>query len=248
MHTHSSLTTNLREVYLLPYVHGLLNYSKTNPHFACQLAQTIQTYNWTASSGAIDEKTAPHTTPSSQIDAFAVCSWVLGQLQSHPDFRLTRGLLTSWTEHYEAPKDLVLGVVGMAIIGPTLGIIDSKKKKKRKAQLVFEKNALAKLTAPELAKKSLVLTQRMFAIELKQAGGNVHSLHPDSAAWLLEEALSDVYTNSKENLTTLVQALLAENLSHTVEKDTAGNLLSVVISPSVNDSLVEDSEAEMLHA
>ena len=142
----------------------------------------------------------------------------------------------------------VPAVVGMAIIGPTLGIIDSKKKKKRKAQLVFEKNALAKLTTPELAKKSLVLTQRMFAIELKQAGGNVHSLHPDSAAWLLEEALSDVYTNSKENLTTLVQALLAENLSHTVEKDTAGNLLSVVISPSVNDSLVEDSEAEMLHA
>ena len=115
-------------------------------------------------------------------------------------------------------------------------ISSSKKKKKRKSQLVVEESYLASLSKEALAKLSIHLSQQVIAQETRLAGGNVYNLHPDSAAWCIEEALSEIYSDSAKNIATLLETISLENLSHTIEKDSEGTIVAVNISQSDKDS------------
>jgi len=235
------------ETFLLQHVQGLLKFAQTNQDFAESFAAAIKSKNWRASVAASEaEPQSKYCAPLEISDAVSTTHWVMNTLQTHPEFTQTRGTLALRAQQYESPKDLVLGIVGVAVIGPTLGILKSKKRKKRKSQLVFDAAYYASLSKAEVAKLATALTQQVVAKELRLAGGNVYTLHPDSAAWCIEEAATQVYTDTPENITALLKITQEENLSHTLQKSSAGKTEVLVISPSVNDAVVDETEAEVL--
>ncbi len=245
MQTKQNITITASEKFLFAHITGLLAFAKTHDAFSESFAAAIQKQNWVAGT-AIESGLCNYTTPHSLPDAVDTTHWILNTLQTHPEYTHTRGLLATWAQGYESPKDLVLGIVGVAIIGPTLGLISSKKKKKKKAQLVIEKNYYQSMQKKELAVLTTSLTQALIAQETKLAGGNIYNLHPDSAAWCIEEAVTAIYTDSAENIHSLLQSAKEENVSHLTQKDSVGSIQVLVISPSVNDSFVEESDAEVV--
>jgi len=239
-------TVGAGQAHILGYIESLIAFAHSDADFATSLIASIVTKKWSAGSAQTSYQYSPYLQPIDQTDAISTTNWVLCTLATHPEYTVARGRLAGWAQHYESPKDLVLGIVGMAIIGPTLGIISSKKKKKRKSQLIIEESFLAQLNKEELALLTTQLTQTVIATEIRLAGGNVYNLHPDSAAWCIEEALTQIYTDTKNNIEKLSKIVATENLSHHVQKDAQGNIQALVISPSVNDSVVEESAAQQL--
>ena len=244
MHTASPPALGTAQHKLFSYAESLLTYAKQDIEFAQSFQKTIISQNWTSVPNTGTVPSSTHTYPNSQADAVAIARWVIQSLQTHPEYTAVRGTLSHWAQNYESPKDLVLGIVGLAIIGPTLGIISSKKKKKRKSQLIIQETYFRSLSKTELATLSTQLTQTVIAKETQLAGGNVYNLHPDSAAWCIEEAITAIYTDSAENIALLLKTVATENLSHATEKNAAGKIQAIVIAPSVNDSLVDESDAQ----
>lgn len=242
MNTIQTHKVSVGEQFLLSYIESVIRYAENDPAFANHLASAASSLR-TSSADTADIFFSVHTSPVDQLDAISTTRWIHNTLQSHPEYKVATSRLAHWAQNYESPKDVVLGIVGLAIIGPTLGIVSSKKKKKRKSQLVIEKSYCKALSKKDLVQLTTLLTQKVIAQEVALAGGNVYNLHPDSAAWCIEEAQNKIYTDSTEHLRSLVQTAQTERLSHTTEKDAHGNVVAVVISPSVNDSLVEDSSA-----
>jgi len=230
--------------FLFSYTESLLAFARQDSEFAQRFQKAILSQNWTSVPNTTDVPDSKHIYPTSPADAAATARWVIQSLQTHPEYKTTQGILAQWAQHYESPKDLVLGIVGLAIIGPTLGIISSKKKKKRKSQLIIEESYFRSLNKIELATLSTQLAQTVIAKETRLAGGNVYHLHPDSAAWCIEEAVTAIYTDSAGNIALLLKTAAAENLSHATEKNADGKIQAIVIAPSVNDALVEESDAQ----
>ena len=244
MYTIQQPTVGTAQHSLFSYIESLFTYAQQDAEFAQSFADAIMSQPWTRVSAVSGMTGSKHLTPDSQVDAVSTARWVIQSLQTHPEYTVARGALSHWAQNYESPKDLVLGIVGLAIIGPTLGIISSKKKKKRKSQLVIEETYFQSLSKLELATLSTQLTQAVIAKETRLAGGNVYNLHPDSAAWCIEDAVTAIYTDSAENIALLVKTAATDNLSHRVEQNATGCIQAVVIAPSVNDSLVDESDAE----
>jgi hypothetical protein len=230
--------------FLFSYTKSLLALARRDLEFAQSFRAAIISQNWTSVPDTSNVPDSMYIYPESQADAVTIARWVIHSLQRHPEYMAVRGALSHWAQNYESPKDLVLGIVGLAIIGPTLGIISSKKKKKRKSQLIIEETYFRSLSKTKLATLSTQLTQTVIARETQLAGGNVYNLHPDSAAWCIEEAVTAIYTDSAENIALLLKTVATENLSHATEKNAAGKIQAIVIAPSVNDSLVDESDAQ----
>lgn len=244
MQTQQNKIITASEKFLFAHITGLLAFAKTHDAFSESFAAAIQKQNWVAGT-AIESGLCNYTTPHSLPDAVDTTHWILNTLQTHPEYTHTRGALASWAQQFESPKDVVLGIVGVAIIGPTLGLISSKKKKKRKAQLVIETEYYQSLSKNELAILTTALTQALLATEIKLAGGNVYNLHPDSAAWCIEDAITAIYTDSADNIRSLHKIATEESASCITQKGSNNNIQILVISPSVNDSLVEESDAQL---
>lgn len=244
-------TTRLQKInagqkFLLVHVAGVLQYAQHNKDFTDTLAATILAQNWQPTVAQVPLPSFRYVYPYGQSDALSTARWLIQTLQTHPEYLTARSTLARWAQNRKAPQDLVLGVVGLAIIGPTLGIISSKKKKKRSSQLLIEQSYFKTLCKEELLALALQLTQRVVAAETRLVGGNIYNLHPDTATWCLEEALSKTYIGSHSDLNLLFNTSVTENLSHSAQKDDRGNIQALVISPSVNDSLVDESGAEKI--
>jgi thiamine phosphate synthase YjbQ (UPF0047 family) len=246
MHTIQPHQLRASEQLLFSYVQSLIKYAEQDASFAHNFWKIISTQNWANTPTTFSETPSRHIHPISQTDGYSIAHWVIQSLQTHPEYTTARGTLACWAQSYESPKNLILGIVGLAIIGPTLGIIASKKKKKRKAQLIIKDLYFQSLSKTQLATLSTQLSQAVIAKETRLAGGNVYNLHPDSAAWCIEEAVTTIYTDSERNLESLLKTVVSENLSHQVENDNNGNIQAIVIAPSVNDSLVEESDAKKI--
>jgi len=244
MYTIKPSAVGAAQQFLFLHAQSLVTYAEQDSEFAQSFTQVIISQKWASVPLASGMPNSKYISPHSAADAVATAHWVIQSLQRHPEYKATREMLAHWAQNYESPKDLILGIVGLAIIGPTLGIISSKKKKKRKSQLIIEETYFRSLRKSTVATLSTQLTQTVIAKEIQLAGGNVYNLHPDSAAWCIEEAVTALYTDTAENIAALLATAATEHLSHQVEKDASGTVQAVVISPSVNDSLVDESTAQ----
>ena len=150
---------------------------------------------------------------------------------------MTRGLLATFAHEYELPKDLVIGIVGLAVIGPTLGIINKKKKHQSHLQIIISDTWHQRHTGKQLIELVQQLSMQVVAKELRYAGGNAFRLHPDTAAWCLEEPLTKIHLCSRSELTTLRVAAVSEELSHYSKTNTG-----IALSPTVNENFVQEFE------
>lgn len=230
---------------LLARAVGLIAYANTDKMFAHELAHLIQQQNWQTAEVTAQTATT-YLTPTTVTDASTTATWLLALLSETKDTPATRAHLATWAADQEVPKNIIIGIIGISIMGPTLGILDEvKKKKKSQLQVVIENNYYKKLSKAELSKLSAQLGQQVFAHEVKLVGGNVYNLHPDSAEWYLSEPELKLYTVDSETLNELKAGAEKEGLT-TQSEYKNDQLVALAISPSIDNALVEDYEAKLI--
>lgn len=228
------------ERFLLPFINGLVQYAKQNSQFGESLAAQIQERQWgTVSAVQIGFETPSSVTPTYQTQALSTARWILAQLDQHSEDRVLRNSLATWSRTYQDPKDLIIGIVGLAIIGPTLGLIENTKKTKSHMQVIVNEQTYVTMTPRSCAELVQEVSMQLLARELKLARGNIQNLHPDTAQWCLGDPATKIYTATEKELGELAEAALDEQLS-IISKTTKDVFAAVAISPAVHDRFVED--------
>lgn len=225
-------TVTARDAWLSRYAQALTAYAEADRTFGESLAFHIQTRNWDSQTTKA-RPPSPYLMPTSQADAVATAAWILNSLDQFTSASHTRGLLTAWAQEYEDPKDLIIGIVGLAIIGPTLGII-KRKKDRSHLQIIISEKWKGFSDAKQLATLVQQISQKVVANELRLASGDAYRLHPDTAAWCLEDPLTTIHVTDAATLRDLQKVVYTENLSHATLPRT-----TVAISPSVNKTLLD---------
>ena len=241
MTTNTTSYQTALDTYLEPFAEGLIAYAATDPVFAESLAALVLEFPKTP--GRYRDNTtatARYFQPQDQTDAVAVAAWLYEQLSQKPTrTRHTTARLQTWAEPYKAPKDQVFGIVGIAIIGPTLGLIKSKKKKKSQMQVIVNRSWSEHSSPAELLNVVQKVSQGVVAKELKLAGGDVYRLHPDTAEWCLADPVTKLYHDGETELAELEAAAQEESLSYVAYKK-EGNTIALALSPTVNESFAAD--------
>ena len=225
--------------FLLQHAYSLIAYAQADADFAETLAHYVQHSYWhiappTHIAGSI------YTTPTNRADAVRTTNWLLQQLEEQPLASDARAVLSVWADTYKEPKSLVLGIVGLAIIGPTLGLIASKKKKKTKLQLVVDTTWFTSLTPDQVVAKTHALSQQTIAKELRLAHGKMENLHPDTADWCMAGSGTKLYQATKAEMAALQATLTEEQLVYSVTENDK-KIVAIGISPSIQDRLVEET-------
>jgi hypothetical protein len=235
--SHSTLVENaLKHVH---HTHAVLAYAATDADFAESLAHYVQHQYWHPVSLPI-ETPSPYAVPIDQHDAIRVTHWLMQELEEQPEAYTARGALATWASTYKEPKNLVLGIVGLAVIGPTLGLIENKKKKKTKLQLVVDEAWAQSFTPQELVEKTHELSQAVIAKEPRTARGKLECLHPDTADWCMAGSGTKLHTLPHTQVELICTTLAAEQLSH-IALYHKEKLVALGISPSISDQLVADT-------
>lgn len=229
--------------FLLQYAKALIVYAKSNLKFAAALAYQVQIRDWNEVVSIKQESPSVYLIPDDEHKAVLSAYWLLNTLDNQPITSQTRGTLAIWAQNYESPKDLLFGFVGLAVIGPTLGLINSKKKKRSHMKIIIENEFNQSLSKTQTAALSQKLSMGILAQELRLVGGNAYSLHPDTAAWCLEESKTKIYLVDQAELATLKTACINENLSHQADI-VNGAVRAISISPSVNDEFIAEFSTE----
>ncbi|MCA9362060.1 hypothetical protein KC906_01675, partial [Candidatus Kaiserbacteria bacterium] len=225
----------------LGHAQALIEYSEHDPLLAESLAYHVQARRWQAHTTPAETIASPHTVPTNDIAALTQARWLLATLDEHRHATHTRGALATWASEYQSPEDIIIGIVGIAIMGPTLGILERKKKTKSYLQVVLDATWAKGRTAAALTEQVQRLSQQVIARELRLAGGNAYRMHPDTAAWCLEEPLTKVHLASGLELAALTEAATAEGLSCAIKPG-----VGVALSPTVKETFVGEFNVSAL--
>jgi len=221
------------------YAATLVSYAKTNEEFAGVLyAHTKQFL--TEPYDIIDTYSSKYLRPGSFQIAENRLQWLEREITLHESRQTkeAKAVLATWAKDYESPEDLVLGIVGLAIIGPTLGLI--KKKKKRKSQMKVVINA-SEFNKDQLHVLALALSAStgLLGNELATVGGHAYRLDPELADWLFAEHDTLTSEATADQLRQLISTLQSESLPHFILK-TEGIIQAIAIAPSVSDRFLID--------
>lgn len=227
--------------WLLFHASALISYSAGDNHFAESLAAHIRDRGWRQSEVLIDERASIYLWPKDRDEAIINTHWLLTELDYHPEAIYARGVLAAFAAEFESPKDLIIGIVGVAIISQTPEIIHRKKKLKSHLALVLDKNWLHSHSTRELTTLSLELSQRIISTELRLAGGHAFRLHPDTATWCFEESLTKLYSTSKAVLKKIKAEATIEELPHQTKNNTA-----IALSPIIDTDFLTQFETQEL--
>lgn len=122
--------------------------------------------------------------------------WLLKNYHDNngPEFKKAVQILAAGVRDktYESPSQIVVGVVGMAIPGPTLG-----KLFKKRIMDVFVTGSIAQ--KEKLASAVAQATHKALLSAVTLAGGEIKNIDPDMAEWFFgEKAIKIRYTDDKK--------------------------------------------------
>jgi len=227
------------DYYLLPTLLGILNYAKTDKQFTKIFSSVIKNQGWKQTNQEFNNIPNKLNSFGCKInnlsEAVIYGRWLLNTVNQSSRSHFTKNILLSWSQDFEEPKDVVLGIVGLAIIGPTLGLIEKKKKKKSQLKILITENFFKNKTRTQLAtflnRNSLQLLNK----ELNLVGGKMSNLHPDTFDW---------WQDGGEIKLMMASNNLIQKLNHKAIKDSLLTILNeekenftLAISPSVGDKL-----------
>ena len=230
---------------LLPHVSGLLAYAASDPSFGASLAAHTQNKNWRPRADKPILQPNLHIQPTTQEEAITITRWLFDYLDDTPSARSTREILATWAQHFEVPRDFVIGIIGLAIMGPTLGIQESKKKNKSVLRTIVDETWYKEQTTAQCIEQIQANNQRVIAAELRMAGGRAYRLHPDTASWCLEEANTKLYFTNQDELTTLHIVASQEHLSHQTVRD-GERVVMVSLSPTIKETFETSFDVRVL--
>lgn len=215
---------------------GLIAFAEHDERVAHILAEIA--YSLPGSTATrICSQPAPYLEPRNRDIALRRALWLQQELQlANPRTTQTaRELLVSFVRHSDIPQDIILGIVGMAIIGPTLGLVEKKKKKKSQMRIVLHYSYQDAPLAQSLSVAHRASTS-LLGNQLAAVRGNANRLDPELADWLYTDQEVRLFTSNYGQLAELNQLLNAERLPHfTLHTD--GLVDAIAIAPAVNETL-----------
>lgn len=247
MHTHVHKPATKRDQALARIAAAILITAEADQPFAHWLHNTLLDHLGTTTTNNITVPAAltgaAYFTPRDTAHAITLTHWLLSQYsaRTHPH---TTALLVDWVERREVPKDQIFGIIGIAIIGPTLGLIKSKKKKKSQLRIVLPQAVYEATPKAALSTLTHTLSGRTIAAELRLARGRVSALHPDTAEWLMSDHTTTLYTATPTTFTTLATTLTDCALPHVSHQLSESNS-ALGISPSLSDAFLADFDVTL---
>lgn len=235
------------DAHLFIHAQGLIKYATQDEIFSESFAALVQKLPITPGryETVLNEKQS-FVTPSEISEAIITATWLLEEIQNQPTrTRHTAALLQNWSEPYKAPKDQVFGIVGIAIIGPTLGLIKKKKKKKSQLQVIVDSKWHQKHTEAELVSLVQRVSLGVISKELQMAGGNAYRLHPDSAEWCLNDPETKLYIDNNGDLSNIEAVTKGEKLSCFAQKEN-DQIIAIALSPTINESFTQDFSIKLI--
>lgn len=134
-----------------------------------------------------------------------------------------------------SPQSLVIGIVGMALPGPTLGVISTKKKKRM--SIIVDKK-FAQENKIEFANTVIKVSHELLKKELIKSNKDIESLDPDIADWFFGDKEIAFYESETEKINDIKNELNDLNVVFVEKKDNNNNSI-LAISPAVNDNYQE---------
>ena len=227
----------ISQTYETRYAHALMVYAEHDSIFAAEFRTLIRSYafsdTYTLSSTEIQ---APvWLMPTDSTTATRRAYWLLSELSrgALPASSDMRGLLSAWARDEYEPKNIVLGIVGVAIIGPTLGLIKRKERDRMHVVITDTYTQDSKKVAEAVQHASL----NLLAHELQKVHGEAYRLEPELADWFFGEKETVMYTASKNALQKIADELCEEHIPHAMYKKDS-TLLSIALTPSVNSQIL----------
>lgn len=230
--------------HLSAYVEGLILFAEQNPSFKKELIKT------TTNIISADER-LPAVTPSplgryciprNNKEALRRLDWLSYTLQRAP---LLHTAARSRIETYadtkkntrQDPQDVVLGIVGLAIIGPTLGLI--KKNELTKMCVVLRND----LEEDEVHTCAHQLPFELLSLETQQADGNVYRIEPTLADWFYGERKTSFHMTDRSSLENLVAQLDSEGIRYATKR-TGDAILGIALPPSIDEHFLQSFRTE----
>ncbi len=223
---------------LTKHAEALVLFAEQDREFANQLLASLR-YHFGVCDTLITTRPSvcPELVPSDASWAAARAAWLFQELhtQREENVRAAKNTLLAWARDYPEPQDIVIGIVGLAIIGPTLGIVKKTKRKKKNLRVVLDAALSAESTARQLAIAQEAATA-LLATELATVGGNAYRLDPETAEWLFTDQETKLHQQDQRALRDTAAWLQAEALPHhALYQD--GHLYALAVAPSVHEDV-----------
>mgnify|MGYP006286829829 CR=1 FL=1 len=240
-----SVPTNISSVVRLAnrsvlegYARALIEFADAKPFFAHTLYFLSEDLK-RSRSDYVTRSTLPQTRwllPRDEIHAEQRARWLLSEIELRPEASAAHAIILDWREHF-APQEFVIGIVGLAVMGPTMGIIDSKKKPKSQLPVVLTRHQLRTLASRHLCEVVQRASVGLLAKELQMVGGNAYRLEPDLAEWCFSDQPTRLCTvESAKRLDEVHATLRTEGLPYYA---LANAERALAISPSVSPQLLD---------
>jgi len=213
---------------------SLLRYAGQDPLFAAQLAQLTATLPEPLD----DVPPGPVATNTSvlmpQDDAHAInrMLWLLQRLNQEalPGGHIASDMLAAWAraQRAEEPRQLVVGVMKIAIPGITLGRLT----RKVEAMSVLVRPDMLRTGGGTLLKGTTKTVLNTFGQALQLANGDIRNLEPEILDWFLGEKEIAFYVSDRQTLADIAGTMECLDVPHAgaVDEDGYGVL---AISPIV---------------
>ncbi len=230
--------------FLQRHAEALIAYAENDEDFASFLKSYIDAY-LPAIEVEFDKKAAapkkPQLSKLLPIDrswAQERALWLLREVKFHHPESPAYRTLTAWSYHHAEPKDVVIGIVGIAIIGPTLGII-KKKRKLDSLQILFSEEFHGKASLSEHIDLSHQVSIKLLFDSLRKVSGDIHRLEPELMYWFTSDRSLRSGKVKEKDLLNIVLEMKREDTPHSVCAE--GDLpIAVAISPSVRINIYDD--------
>ncbi len=243
---HSTISTNIQ--FLTDVAQSLFLFTKTDSTFAASLQQSIRIFvsqpDTPQSSHPAVSEVSVFLMPNDREEAEARWQWLLNETTHLPlaQQKELTALLYAWSDTYESPKDLAIGIIGVAIWGPTLGIVKKRKKQKSQMQILVDKNIYQKLSPAEKLDLTTQASLQLLAKTLQTIQGDTNRLDPDFFDWLYSDNKSIVGTLSSTQLHEAKTTLDIDRIPHHCLA-TEKKIHAIAIAPIANSDLLQELNA-----
>lgn len=213
---------------------SLLAYAKEDRDFSFALTNLMRKYALIEAEVTISQpqEVCDVLKPHNREEAERRAEWLLKKIATKKidGAESAVQMLSFWNKVQtdERTKRIVIGFVGVAIPGPTLGYI-----KKRKKMPIITRHNLFTSSNVELVRNASKASHDVLAQAFTQAGDDMSDLEPDVGDWFFGERELSFYATDAKTLSHINEELSEFNILHTHVADEKGISL-VAVSPVVN--------------
>lgn len=225
-----------RDLYAETLAWSLVLYAQISIDFKLGLLELIRKAGLKNSGAPIELPAGARALiPEDDLSALRKAEWLLTMLREKniPGYLQAAELLSMFAEkEWESPKQIVVGVIVVAIPGITMGKFFLKKKK---MALIMRKDLSFNA---EVVQKISETTHHVVLKSLSFSKGNVNKLEPETRDWFLGDRQLVFYKSGANEISRMEKELQGLGIICSSSPDEKGHAV-LAVSPEVNGSYFE---------